>query len=81
MASQIERVNVVVVAQSAGNPVPAAGVIESAVDENQRRLVVFTVVPKLQLQAVRIEEVRDRFVAQKAPPAAFNRRIPRNQRS
>src|SRR2546422_6900565 len=59
--AQIERVDVIVLAQGTRHPIPVPGMIQPAVNQHQRRLRVLTVVPELELQAVRIEEVRDRF--------------------
>src|ERR1700686_205780 len=61
VAAQIQRVDVIALAQTARYPVPIAGMVETAVNENQRRFVVLPIVPELQLEAVGIEEVRDRF--------------------
>src|SRR5712672_4136102 len=61
VASQIERVDVIAVAEFLGHPIPIAGVIERAVDQNEGRLAVLTVIPELQLEAVGVEEVGDGF--------------------
>jgi hypothetical protein len=50
-----------VVAERLGDPVPVAGVVECAMDEDYRGLVVLTVVPELEFEAVGVEEVRDGF--------------------
>jgi PIN domain nuclease of toxin-antitoxin system len=43
------------------HPVPVSGMIEAAVDEDKGRVAVLSVIPELQLQAIRIKEVRDRL--------------------
>ncbi len=40
VAAQIERINMVIVAERAGHPIPVAGVIQTAVDQNQSGLAV-----------------------------------------
>jgi hypothetical protein len=57
VAAQVERVDVIVLAQSACDAIPVAGVIQSAVDQDQRRLAVLPVIPKMQLQTIGVEEV------------------------
>src|SRR6267142_5918826 len=61
VAAQIERVDVIAVAEFLGHPVPIAGVVERAVDQNEGRFAVLAVIPELQLEAVGIEEVGDGF--------------------
>src|SRR6267142_1533208 len=61
VAAQIERVDVIAVAEFLGHPIPIAGVIERAVDQNEGRLAVLTVIPELKFEAVGIEEVGDGF--------------------
>src|SRR5262249_3554178 len=61
VAAQIECVDVIILAQIAGHPIPIARVITSAVDENERRLVLAAPIPELKLEAVGVEVVGDRF--------------------
>src|SRR5260370_2701039 len=61
VTAQVQRVDVVMLAQNAGDPIPVARMIKTTVNENQRRLAVLAIVPELQLEAVGIEEVRDGF--------------------
>src|SRR5579862_8286645 len=61
VAAQIQSEDVEILAQSLRHPVPIAGVIQAAVDQNQRRLAFAAPIPKLQLQAMRIEKMRDRL--------------------
>jgi hypothetical protein len=55
--AQVERVDVEIVPQRARHPVPVARVVESAVDEQERRPPLAAPVPELQLQPVRVEKV------------------------
>src|SRR5258707_4662303 len=57
VAAQIERVDVIAVAEFLGHPIPIAGVVERAVDQNEGRLAVLAVIPELQLEAVGVVEV------------------------
>ena len=61
VAAEIDGVNMEVLAQRAGHPVPIAGVIESAVHQHERGLAVLSPIPEVQLEAMRIVVVRDRF--------------------
>ena len=61
MATQIERINVILVGEGSCYPIPIAGVVEGAVHEDERGLVVLAIVPKLQLKTVGVKEVRDGF--------------------
>ena len=61
VATQIERVDMIVLAEDACDPVPIARVVERTVHQNQRGLVVLAIVPKLEFQAIGIEEVGDGF--------------------
>src|SRR5712675_1478073 len=61
VAAQIERVDVIAVAEFLSDPIPIAGVVERAVDQNEGRLAVLTVIPELEFEAVGIEEVGDGF--------------------
>src|SRR5882762_6365139 len=61
VAAQIERVDVVAFAEFLSDPIPIASVVERAVDQNEGRLAVLTVIPELQFEAVRVEEVGDGF--------------------
>ena len=67
VAAEVECVDVVVVAERLRYPVPVAGVVQGAVDQNDRGLVILAVVPELELQAVGVEEVRDGFQCDRAP--------------
>src|SRR5438552_5619865 len=61
VAAQIERVDVIAVAEFLSDPIPIASVVERAVDQNEGGLAVLTVIPELEFEAVGIEEVRDGF--------------------
>src|SRR5271154_4606749 len=61
VAAEIEGVDMVVVAERLGDPVPVAGMVQGAVDENYGGLMVLAVVPELEFEAVGVEEVRDGF--------------------
>src|SRR5712672_3023476 len=61
VAAQIERVDVITVAEFLSDPIPIAGVVERAVDQNDGRLAVLAVIPELQLEAVGVEEMGDGF--------------------
>src|SRR6266852_2174501 len=61
VSAQVEREDVIAFAQDPRDPIPVASVVQSAVNQNQRRLAVLAIVPELQLEAVGIEEVRDGF--------------------
>src|SRR5712675_714667 len=61
VAAQIERVDVIAVAEFLSDPIPIAGVVERAVDQNEGRLAVLTVIPELKFEAVGVEEVGDGF--------------------
>jgi hypothetical protein len=63
VSAEVKGVDVIVLAEAAGDPVPIAGVIERAVNENQRRLGILAVIPELKLEAVRIKEMGDGFQA------------------
>jgi hypothetical protein len=52
VASQIERIYVIVAAQTGGDPVPVSGVVQSTVNQDQRWFAVSAEIPELQLQAV-----------------------------
>src|SRR5262249_28389970 len=45
----------------ARHPVPAAGVVQPAVHQHQRRFSITPVIPELKFQTIGIEEVGDRF--------------------
>ena len=64
MAAQIQRVDVIIVAQRARHPIPVARMVQAAVNQDQRRLALRAPIPELKLQAVRIEKMRDRFHVQ-----------------
>src|SRR5882757_3120929 len=59
--AQIERVDVIAVAEFLSDPIPIAGVVERAVDQNEGRLAVLTVIPELEFETVGVEEVGDGF--------------------
>src|SRR5258708_31180169 len=61
VAAQIERVDVIAVAEFLSYPIPIASVVERAVNQNESGLAVLTVIPELEFEAVGIEEVRDGF--------------------
>ena len=61
VAAQIHGVDVKMLTEGAGHPIPIARVIQAAVHQEQRRLAVLSPVPELQLQAMGIVIVRDRF--------------------
>src|SRR6266850_3681767 len=61
VAAQIQRVDVIAAAEFLGHPIPIAGVVERAVDQNEGRLAVLAVIPELKFEAVGIEEVGDGF--------------------
>jgi hypothetical protein len=61
VAAEIEGINVVVLAEGLRDPIPVACVVQSTVNENECGLVVLTVVPELEFEAVGIEEVGDGF--------------------
>ena len=61
VTSQVDCVNVIMLTQGSRHPIPIASVIQSAVNQDQRRLVFIAPIPKVQLQPVRVVVVRDRF--------------------
>jgi len=61
MAAEVERVDVILLTERARDPVPIAGVVEGAMNKDERGLVVLAVVPELEFEAVRVEEVGDGF--------------------
>jgi hypothetical protein len=61
VAAQVQRVDVIVLAQRAGHPIPIARVIEGAVNEEECGLSIGAVIPELKLEAVGVEEVGDGF--------------------
>src|SRR5262249_7756039 len=61
VATEVERVDVVMGAQRLRDPVPVARVVEGAVDENKGGLGVRAVVPKLQLESIGVKKVGDGF--------------------
>jgi hypothetical protein len=61
MAAKIEGVDVIVLAEGTGDPVPIAGVIQRAVNKNESRFAVLAVIPELKLEAVGVEKVGDGF--------------------
>src|SRR5205807_6216658 len=61
VASQIERVDVIAVAEFPGYPIPITCMVERAVDQNEGGLAVLAVIPKLEFEAVGVEEVGDGF--------------------
>src|SRR5277367_1034157 len=63
MAAQIDGINMEVLAQGARHPVPIACVVQPSVNQHQCGFPLLPPVPKLQLQAMRIVKMRDRFQA------------------
>src|SRR5882762_10385370 len=61
VAAQIERVDVIALAEFLSYPIPIASVVERAVDENEGGLAVLTVIPELEFEAVGVEEMGDGF--------------------
>ncbi len=61
VTAQVQREDVIAFAQDPRDPIPVAGMVQTAVNQNQRRLAVLAIVPELQLEAVGVEEVRDGF--------------------
>src|SRR6185369_584108 len=61
VSAQVQSVDVIMLTQGARHPVPVARVVKAAVDEHQRGLAVLAVIPELELQPVRIKEVRNWF--------------------
>src|SRR5713101_5775816 len=61
VSAQVEREDVIAFAQDPRDPIPVASVVQSAVNQHQRRLAVLAIVPELQLEAVGVEKVRDGF--------------------
>ena len=61
VAAQIERVDVPGIAQGTGHPVPAARMIPSAVDQQNRRPGLISPVPELEFEATGVKEMGDRF--------------------
>ena len=59
--AQIERVDMVIVAQRFSHPIPIARVIQAAMYQDQRRLAFGAPIPELELQPVGVKEVRDGF--------------------
>jgi hypothetical protein len=59
--AKVQGVDVIVLAEGTGDPVPIAGVIQRAVNENESGFAVLAIIPELKLEAVRVEEVGDRF--------------------
>src|SRR5262249_2627490 len=61
MPAQVNRVNMEIVAQRPRHPVPIPRVIQTAVNQDHRGLAFSPPVPELQLQTVRVEEMRNGF--------------------
>src|SRR3977135_2985528 len=61
MTTKVERENVIVVAQRARHPVPTARVIQPAVYQYKWRLIVASIIPVVELQAVRMKKERTRL--------------------
>ncbi len=61
VAAQIHGVDVKMFPEDTRYPIPVARVIETAVHQHKRGLAVLSPIPEVQLQAMRIEVVRDRF--------------------
>jgi hypothetical protein len=65
--AKIQCVDVIVLAEGTGDPIPVAGVIQSAMNENERGLAVLAVIPELEFEAIGIKEVRDGFHSERLP--------------
>ena len=61
--AQIQRIDVVVVSQRPRYPVPVPCVVEPAMHQDHGGLSIRAPVPKLKLQTMRVEEMRDRLQA------------------
>jgi hypothetical protein len=61
VAAQIHGVDVEILAQGAGYPIPVAGVIQAAVDQYERGFAILAPVPEMELEAMGIVIVRDGF--------------------
>src|SRR5579871_6545849 len=59
--TQVERIDVLILAQRPRHPVPAPGMIQAAVNQNHNRLAFGSPIPKLKFQPVRIEIMRYGF--------------------
>jgi hypothetical protein len=59
--AQIERVDVIIVAQGAGDPIPASRVIETPMHQKHGGFAVRSPIPELQFETVRIKIMGDRF--------------------
>ena len=57
MPSQVQRVDVVMLAKPPSYPIPVSCMIQSSMDQHQTRLIILTVIPKLQFQSIGIEEM------------------------
>ena len=61
VAAQVHGVDVEVFAQRARHPVPHAGVVQAAVNQDERGFAVLPPIPELKFQAMRVVVVRDGF--------------------
>src|SRR5215468_119061 len=61
MAAQVNRIDMEVVAQRPRHPVPIPRVIQTAVNQDHCGLASGPPIPELQLQTVRVEEMRNGF--------------------
>jgi hypothetical protein len=57
VTAEIERVNVIALAQRPRNPIPVSRMIQPSVHKYQRGLVIVAIIPELQLEAIGIEKV------------------------
>src|SRR5579884_3129447 len=61
VSAQINSIDVIMLPQRTRHPVPVARMIKPTMDEHQRGFAILPVIPELELKAVRIKKVRDRF--------------------
>src|SRR5258706_10682224 len=61
MAPEIHGVDVKMFAQCAGDPIPVAGMIQAAVDQDESWLAFLSPVPELQFESMGVVVVRDGF--------------------
>src|SRR5258708_34405521 len=61
MAAKIHGVDVKMFAECASDPIPVAGVVQTAVNEDEGGLAFLSPVPELQFEAVGVVVVRDGF--------------------
>ena len=63
MATQIQRIDMKILAERSSDPIPVAGVIQTAVYQQKWWFTVAAPIPELQFEAVRVKEVGDWFQA------------------